>query len=469
MRIYSALVIVVSLCLFILLPKSVEAATLINVKDTISTSRPSPSTSINGGFSSGVSTVTVIDNKSRFLASDSARLINNQSGAFLQNITVASQSSDLTTLYFTANTSNALNSTSVIAAPITAMHVIQFTTVNTIPASGNILITFPGASNTTASPSATTFAFNGITSTQLASNNANTCTWTVSAPTIECETNSSIAAGTTVTLLIGCTAQSGGTCTTQAPRLINPTKSATAGTADVWKVNIVTRNASDVALDDATVSIGTIDSVQVRATVDPTLTFTIAGVANGSAVNTGNTTGCTANETTNTGIAATATLINLGVVSNTPTAIDTKLGNIAAQLITVSTNAGGGYTLTATSAGQLRNYSNGFAFDSDTTPAAFPNGLHYFGLNACGLDVNTGTWGNANCESEITGSSNACNYGWPTQTTAVTLASDSTGPVGNAVVAGNGLTTVRYAAGTDATVPAGEYQTAVTYVATATF
>ncbi len=465
MRIYSSVIIVVLAIAFVLLPKSADAASLISAKDTITTSRPSPSTPITAG--AGTSILTVINNGARFLASDSAKIVNNTT--HLQDLTIASQSAGLTTVYTTANSSASVNATSVLYAPITAMHAIQFTTATQIPASGDILITFPGSANTSASPSATTFAFNGITSSQLASNNANTCTWTVSAPTIECQTNSTINAGTTVTILIGCSAQSSGSCTTQAPRLVNPTKSASAGTADVWKVNIETRDASNNVLDDAIVSIGTIESVEVRATVDPTLTFTIAGVSNGSAVNTGNTTGCTATELTNTGISPSATLVNLGIVSSSTTSTNTAFGNRAAQLITISTNATNGYSLTATSSGQLRNFANGFAFSSNTTPTAFPSGTHYFGMNACGLDVNTSTWGLANCSTHITGSTNACNYGWPTQTSAVTLASDSTGPVGNVIATGNGLTTVRYAAATDVTVPAGEYQTAVTYVATATF
>lgn len=469
MRIHLSLTAVVFTLLCILIPSQARAASLTSVKDTISTSRPSASTPINGAHASGATLLTVLNNGSRFLASDSAQLINNSSGALIQTTVVASQSADLTKVFLTTATSNALNSTSVIAAPMTALHTIQFTTVNAIPATGDILITFPGASNTTASPSATTFSFNGITSTQLASNNASTCTWTVSAPTIRCQTSAIIAAGTTVTILIGCTAQSAGACTTQAPRLINPTKSATAGTADIWKVKIETLDAADSGIDTATVSIGTIDSVEVRANVDPTLTFTITGVGNGLAANTGNTTGCLSTELTNAGNVSTATLVNLGVLANTPTAIDTQIGNVAAQYITITTNGTGGYNLTATSSGQLQNFASGFAITSSTTPAAFPNGLHNFGLNACGLDVSTGTWGANNCESEITGSSQACNYGWPTRSTAVTLATDATGPVGNVITAGNGITSVRYAAGVDARVPAGEYQTAVTYVATATF
>ena len=49
----------------------------------------------------------------------------------------------------------------------------------------------------------------------------------------------------------------------------------------------------------------------------------------------------------------------------------------------------------------------------------------------------------------------------------MTLASDSTVPI--AGTGGNGLVTVEYAAAADATVPSGNFSTAITYVATATF
>jgi hypothetical protein len=472
--------------------EKVHAATLIGAKDTITTSRPSPSTPLSANAASGAYQVSVYNNGSRFLASDSAKMIRSSTNTLINSgLNVASQSAALTSVYFT----NALgaagqNGTDVLFFPVTAMHTIQFTVVNTIPTNGDIVITFPTLSandaDNDASPSATTFQFNNLVSGTGGRDNidvyddstdiSNNVTITETEPSpgnpgiISINVDSgTIAAGSVVKIYLGCTASTSASCTTQAPRIINPTKSAAEGTADIWKIKIATKDSSGIDLDDATVAIGTIETVEVRATVDASLSFSIAGVANGSAVNTGNTTGCTATETTNAGITPTATVVNLGTLANTPSATNIKISNIAAQLITITTNAANGYTLTATSSGKLKNYQSGFEIASNTTPQEFPNGTHFFGINACGLDVNTSTWGSASCNSYITGSSSPCKYGWPTPTTAITLASDPTGPVGNTITAGNGLVTVRYAAGIDAIVPSGEYQTAITYVATPTF
>ncbi|GIW62063.1 MAG: hypothetical protein KatS3mg089_0915 [Patescibacteria group bacterium] len=480
----------VALVVTVFFAAQAHAATLTGAKDTITTSRPSPSTPLSANAASGAYQVSVYNNGSRFLASDSAKLIR---GTTLIDpvITIASQSAGLTSVYFSdALGAAGQNGTDVLFFPVTAMHTIQFTVQNTIPTNGDIVITFPTLSATDAdndaSPSATTFQFNNLVSGTGGRDNIDVYddSTDISANVTITETEPSpgnpgiisinldsgtIAAGSVVKIYLGCTASTSASCTTQAPRIINPTKSATAGTADIWKINISTKDSSGILLDEATVAIGTIETVEVRATVDATLTFSIGGIANGSAVNTGNTTGCAATETTSAGNPSTATLVDLGVLANTPTTTGTPISNIAAQLITITTNAANGYTLTATSSGQLRNFQSGFAIASSTTPQAFPNGTHFFGINACGLDVNTSTWGNNNCNTYITGSSNACKYGWPTPTTAITLASDSTGPVGNTITAGNGLVTVRYAASIDASVPSGEYQTAITYVATPTF
>src|SRR6185503_8554794 len=116
---------------------------------------------------------------------------------------------------------------------------------------------------------------------------------------ITCTTSGgAISGGTTITVLVGCSAQSGGSCTTQLPTLINPTKGAAAGTADIWKIGVETQDGSSVRLDNSTLAIGTIESVTVRATIDPSLTFTIAGINSGIAVNNGNTSGCLQTETT---------------------------------------------------------------------------------------------------------------------------------------------------------------------------
>lgn len=270
-------------------------------------------------------------------------------------------------------------------------------------------------------------------------------------------TTTSIASSHALKIFIGCSAISGSACGTQVPRLINPTKTATAGTADTWSITIATQDNNSNQLDSTKVKIGTIDSIMVQATVDPTLTFTIAGIANATAINTGNATGCTNSETTNSGVASTTTAVNLGVLS---TSI-----NISAQLLTVITNGKNGYSLTATTSGHLINSATGFwIFDNGTSPGFFTAGTAQFGIHACGLDVASGTWGTG-----ATGGGANAKYGWPTQTSSLTLASASTGPIGNSITAGSGLTSVEYAATLDASIPEGIYSGVITYVATPTF
>lgn len=440
-----------------------DAASLINLKDQVSTSRPSPSSVITGQFSGGLN---IVDNKSRFLASDSAKILHVSTGVVADpSSNVSFQSSDLTTLYFTETYSAIPSGTHVVTTPVSAMHKVQFTTATAIPASGKIVLSFPSAgANNTASPSATTFSLNGISSSQIAVNGA-TCTWTVTAPDITCTASSPIAAGTTVTVLLGCSAQSGGNCTTSAPRIINPTKSAAAGTADLWKLNVTTQDAASATLDEGTATIGVIDAVEVRAEVDPTLTFTIAGVADSTALST-LATGCS--DTTNTGTGSTSTLVDLGILSN-------GVINLSAQLMRVSTNASGGYVISATSSGQFINPSTGYVIPglnnntaltaNDTpAPAVFgASGTEGFGISPCGTRVNTTLWGSgATAFSSGSRYSNPYNSG--TNSYYATLAS-FTGTSGVSL----DPTVVRYASTVSGTTPAGIYRNNFTYVATATF
>lgn len=463
-----------------------HAANLSPASITISTSRPSPSSPLDTNVSAGAGQLSIFSNSSRFLASDSAKLIRTGTSEIITtNIPVASQSADLSAVYLNGTVGAAAGAgADVLFTPITAMHTVSFRAVTTIPVGGTIDITYPGSGNNTASPSATTFAFNNLAGSNIRANfsaGSATCTFTINAPTITCTVGTdSVTAGTTVTLLIGCSANSGTSCTTQSPTLINPTKgNSTPGASDVWRVSLRTTDGG-TELDSAALSIGTIESVTVRANVDPSLSFTIAGINNGLQVNDGNATGCSQNDFTSTGINSSATEINLGTLGNSPTATNTRVSNIAAQLITISTNAANGYVLTATSSGHLRNPSTGYFFNDATVPQAFPsNGANFFGFHACGLDtynasVGTTFWNttasDTACNTYHSGSSgNLCKYGWPTTTTPITIAYDSAGPIGNTVETGNGLVSMSYAAGADATVPPGQYTTVVTYVATPTF
>lgn len=461
-----------------LFPKRMQAATLANVSDTITTSRPSASAPIASDQAANATQVTIVDNGSIYLASDSATL-RMDTGETQNTPTVASMSATNTPssnrriVYFISTAANTHHAGDPIVVPTTAMHKVQFTIPNAIPASGKIIMTFPALvandANNAASPSASTFQLNNLSGTQISYklDGTRTCSFGFTAPSagvgpaITCTVDSggSVAAATTVTFLVGCADGSSNetSCTTQSPRIINPTKTAAAGTADTWVMKVETQDSNSVVIDNAKLKIGTVESVQVQANVDPTLTFTIAGIANNTAINNGNTTGCTNTEVTNTGLASTATTVDLGTLSSGAI-------NISAQLITITTNAIAGYSLTATSSGHLIDAATGFWLHDSTTPTVMTAGTPWFGIHACGLDVATATWA-----SGATGGGANAKYGWPTQTTAVTLASDTTGPIGNSLTAGNGLVSVEYASTIDVTVPGGLYTSVITYVATPTF
>ena len=334
-----------------------------------------------------------------------------------------------------------------------------------------MFIGFPGVANNTASPSANSFAFNGLTSANIQTSNITCSSWTISAPSITCVTSSSVTSGTVITFLIGCSTSTGATCTSVNPIIINPSKTNPVGTGDLSKIRVSTFDASANELDTAAVSMTTIEGVVVSIGVEESMTFTIGGINNGQPVNTQNTTGCSNTETTNSGVSSTSSLVSLGILGNTPKDINTKVSNIAAQLLTISTNATGGYVISATSSA-LRSKTSSATIASSTTPSTFPNAKPWFGLHPCGLDVTISTWNsgaNQACNSYITGSSgNLCKYGWP-GSTPMTISSDSTGPVGNDLIPGNGYVSVQYAAGVDSTIAGGEYQTVITYVATPSF
>lgn len=441
---------------------SVNAASLANISDTITTSRPSASAPLVGNQVASAGQVTINDNGSMFLASDSAVLWPD-TGETLNTVNIASMSAANTPsanqriLYFTNTAANTHHAGDPITTSITAKHTIVFTTISTIPSGGKIVITFPGSGVNTASPSATTFSFNNL-QTGNVTFSTGTCTIAVSAPSVTCTTGAQVTP-TTITVTIGST----------TPALINPTKTAAAGTADTWKISIKTQDASatPVDLDTGSAKIGTIDAVQVQGTVEPTLTFTIAGIANGTTINTNNS-ACTGNtDVTNSGLATSATFVNLGVLAN-------GVINIAAQDLTVSTNGSSGYSITATSSGRFINPASGFWIaDANTgngltandtpAPAVFPaSGNPAFGIHPCGTRVSTGTWA-ASTTSFSAG--NKYSNPWNTGTNAfyATITSYTGGPVSNE------KTTVEYASTVSGTTPAGIYSNYYTYVATATF
>lgn len=471
------------LCLFLVFTEKSYAATLANTSDTLTTSRPSASAPLSADQAANATQVTVIDlpttvyNSALWIASDSAVLLND-TGQTLSTATVASMSaantpsSNVRTVFFTGQVSNTHHAGTTMFTSITATHIIKFTTNSAIPSGGKIQITFPGSADNSASASATTFAFNNLGSSAVLCNPTTACSGSVSvsSPTITLTTGAAISGATTVYVAIGCTGtvSGAGICSTYAPALINPVKAGvTSGTAATWKVTVTTKNASDVELDTASVKIGTVEAVQVQGTVEPSLTFTITGLANGTNITTQNAS-CTGGDVTNpgTGLDATSTFVNLGSLGN-------GVINISAQELSVSTNGAYGYSITATSSGRFINPSSGFfltdnmsssgltAVDTPAPITFLATGNAFFGIHPCGADVTTATWANA-----ATAFGSGAKYSNPFNTGVngyyANIASYN-------APASARKTEVEYAASVASTTPAGIYSTVFTYVATANF
>jgi hypothetical protein len=225
-------------------------------------------------------------------------------------------------------------------------------------------------------------------------------------------------------------------------------------------------------MDTGSLKVATIESVQVQATVEPTITFTIAGLTNSQNYNTvSGATNC-GSEASNSGIDSTATFVNLGLLN--PGQV-----NRAGQLLTVSTNGSSGYAITATTSGRFispasgqwlpdGNGGNGLTGIDSPAPVTVPGvGTAFFGFSPCGTNVYNNPaniWGTYTGNS-IGGATAKVSNPWnnPVNAYYATIASYTSGAISADLIV------VRYAAGVSTITPAGVYSTNVTYVATATF
>jgi hypothetical protein len=191
-------------------------------------------------------------------------------------------------------------------------------------------------------------------------------------------------------------------------------------------------------VDNAVIMFVFTDGQVVTATVDPTLTFSVAGVASGQTVN-----GATTNVTTTT------TTVPFGTVTS-------GSNKIAAHDLAVGTNAGGGYTVTIRYTGVLLSGSNDINDLSGATNAA-PIAFTAAGTESFGYTTNDATLG--------TGTPARFTSGGPK------WAAFTTSPleIAYSAAAASETTRVGYQVGVASTTPAGTYTTTVVYVATPTY
>jgi len=191
-------------------------------------------------------------------------------------------------------------------------------------------------------------------------------------------------------------------------------------------------DCSTAPVDNGTIAFIYTNGQLVTATVDPTLSLTVASVASAQTVN-----GATTN------ITSTSTTIPFGALS-------TATNRIAAQDITIGTNAASGYTLTTRYTAALTSGANTIANHTGTNAA--PTTFTGVGTASFGYTTNDATLGT----------------GTPGRFATNNWAAFTTSPLEVAFNAGATSETIRvgYQVGISSTTPAGAYSTTVVYVAT---
>lgn len=476
---------------FLSRPAKVDTASLTSASATLSNSRLSYRAGINSG-TSGSSLVTIdssgnADNDTDHLFPSDVICIADATFAGCQGQTTYTVNNIVDSTNFGINTplSATLGQADLAIATQSGTLTIAVTTANAVPSNGDILVTIPsinhatqgndGFPDTNSAVSGNGFDLNSIGTGDITVGSSGCANnWTVSSVAagdvsndhrirIDRSTNS-CAAGSTITITVG----------DGAPNLINPapiTSGHTQGTSDIYTINVITRDGSDNQIDTVDVDVAPIEAVLVSATVDETLTFTIAGVSSSS------TAAC--DQTMN--ITTTAMSVPFGTLINTDTFTD------GAQLLTLSTNADGGYsvrteendqlgrngnTCTGASAGESVNCIEDTTCDGgscsssseDDWETATNNGFGYSLKNASGSDaafqhnVVSGS-----CAG--TASSDFCARQFPDQEASEskqTIMSNA-GPVSSSQVY------VCYRTTISATQPAGYYYNKIKYTATAVF
>lgn len=229
---------------------------------------------------------------------------------------------------------------------------ISFTTVNEIPSNGNILVTIPaiqtadkacdGSPDTNTSVANNGFDLKNIDSSTISIVGCTDSNWNET-KTVSCGTgsinhtilinrqNSSCLAGSTITITV--------------KNIINPLPTNSnhlTGKADIYDINLKSRDNSNNAIDKIDLKIAPIEGVSVSAQVDETLSFSVEGVTFDSGSYCGITRDSSSPDTTSTSI----TWGTLSPIYN-------KSTHNTSQKLIVSTNAGSGYKVFIEESDQL--------------------------------------------------------------------------------------------------------------------
>lgn len=462
--------------------QQVRSANLTSVSITLSNSRPSFRGALAAGNTAGASSIIINTTAGAWPSTSTAQLVQ---GDVLRIGEAASLGTYTVTDVVSASTANItpvlaagdVEENDDVIATSSATLTVRFTTANAIN-DGSFRILLPAVTDDAE-------AANGIP-------DGGAFDFGTSAPTVTCPTDltgydfsAGTATASNVTLAgvdyhaYVCAYTGAGAIGTvfdgvtndaiTIDSVINPApKKAThtAGYADTYRPIVQHLDSYGAVADSTTISIGVVEAVRVTAEVAPQITFRILGLGAG-------TSACGLS----TSVATTSTSVPFGALS-----IDSFTN--AAQGLSVSTNATGGYAVTAVANDQLGR--NGGACVGDNTGAnCIPDSV---GNTSDMSHTNQAEWGQTAVKGfafslddvntsgttpafEYDGSAGSCT-GAGTCYKQFADAEDSQAPqtvMSYTSVADNHNLYVCYKAIISATQAAGNYENYITYTATATF
>jgi hypothetical protein len=397
-----------------------------------------------------------------------------------------------TTFEVSSNLTTALTATDYVIASESGRWELKFTTTNAVPVSGRLTVTIPkitgsglgndGIPDNSSAVSSSGFDINKLAAGDItwASGGCTSANWGTPVVTAGSSTTTTIvwtrassqcAAASAFDIYIGA---SGSQLTNQ---IINPapiTSGHTQGKADAYGITVTTDDGTNT-IDSSIVEAAPVEAVLVSATVNPALTFQIAGLSGGTQTYCGS----------KTYVATNAYSVPWG--SQTPGG-----GFVyAAQQLTVSTNASSGYVVTTQENDQMgRAGSTGTAVTCSST-APSTGDYTFTGTNYCIRDTvctvstcsesTSGDWTSASnyglgyTEASQTGTAAPFFYNELTRTLSAKQFADiqggesaQTAMTTTSPVSGDSIY-VCYILSLSGSQPAGYYYNYVQYTATATF
>lgn len=361
----SLVIVTIVLAYYFVKPdKKAYSANFTSASATLSNARFSYKAGVTTG-TSGTSTVDIdttsnADNNTNHLFPKDVVCFSNatEDGCVGSTTYTVANIVDTDTFNTTATLGTTLLSTDYVVATQSGSLTISFTTATEVPIGGTLLITIPaaksGAGNandgipdTAATTANNGFDIKGIVAGDITVSDVTGCTsagWGSATITAGNGTSTDHTISFTRSTAT-CAASKAITVTIDStPGIINPAPltSHTQGQADAYQINIKTRDGSGNTLDQSDVTVAPVEGVMVSATIDETLSFTVAGIS----ANSGSYCGITRTASTPD---TTATSVPWGTLSPTYSA---ATHNTEHQL-TVSTNATAGYKVYAEENDQL--------------------------------------------------------------------------------------------------------------------